>query len=102
MGGRHKPGRLRGAMETEQEAQDRHEVAHQRREAAVRAIEARLEKLAPLIADAVDADAQCRATANRIGLPSAYHDVRERLAKRLHWQLRALRPYIPYEGEPDI
>ncbi len=89
-------------METEQQAQDRHEVQHQRREAAVREIEARLDKLAPLVADAVDADAQCRATANRLGLPSAYHDVRERLAKRLHWHLRLLRPYVPYEGEPDI
>ncbi len=66
-------------------------------------INALIDELASLVDAAVKSDAQVRTILTRLELysPPRYRDAREIITKRLYQRLGALRPYIPFEPDPD-
>jgi len=84
-----------------QEIADRGEELHQEREAAIADAFAVIEQLVPLVAAAVQADAQIRAIRGQLGQFEPRRDARERIVARLHGRLGVLRPHIPFVMDPE-
>lgn len=92
---------LRITDPTTTELQARADALHERREAAIVEAFALIDKMAVAVTEAVGADGEMNAVLCRLGIAPGYHDARERITKRVFGRLGALRPYIPFETDPD-
>ena len=87
-------------IETREQAEDRAHLLAAECEERLARVRGLIDDLASEVTPLVTRYGELMAVATRLGAPRP-PDVREDVTKRLHIRLSALRPYIPFETDPE-